>query len=115
MDKSARLVQESGVARKKTRKKRILDLPIRRRDFDLILAGAKTADYRERTFYWERRLEGRKYDEIRFRSGNAPGSPSMHVEFKRVDKLLFENFYEIQFGKILSTENCRRKRRKRIQ
>ncbi len=95
------------------RKKRILDLPIRRRDFDLIRAGAKTADFRERTDYWERRLEGRKYDEIRFRSGNAPGSPVMHVEFRRVDKLLFENFYEIQFGKILRAENCKRRRARR--
>jgi hypothetical protein len=100
------------VARRK--KKRILDLPINRKDFDLILAGAKTADYRERTGYWERRLEGRKYDEIRFRSGNAPGSPVMWVKYLRVDKLLFENFYEIQFGKILRLENCRRKRRRKV-
>ena len=93
---------------KKQLEKRILDLPIERFFFDQILAGTKTEEFRDRTEYWKTRLEGRDYDEIRFRAGYKPDSPKMFVEFRGVKILSDENSYAIQLGKILRLENCKK-------
>ena len=96
-----RLMAKSGGSKVKT-----LDLPIDRFFFDQILAGTKTEEFRDRTDYWKPRLEGRDYDEIRFRAGYKKDSPKMYVEFKGVKKPAFRKHYAIQLGKILRTENC---------
>ena len=41
----------------------------------------KRIEYRQQTRYWKKRLEGRKYDLIRFRNGYASKAPEMLVEF----------------------------------
>ena len=92
---------KSGGSKVKT-----LDLPIDRFFFDQILAGTKTEEFRDRTDYWKTRLEGRDYDEVRFRAGYQKDSPKMYVEFKGVKKPLFKKHCAIQLGKILRTENC---------
>ena len=88
--------------------KQILDLPIERVFFEQILAGTKTEEFRNRTEYWKKRLEGREYDEIRFRAGYNADSPKMYVEFKGVKKPFLRDYYAIQLGRILRTENCKK-------
>lgn len=90
----------------KTFCKNILDLPIKRLYFDQILTGSKTEEFRERTEYWKTRLEGREYDEIRFRAGYKSDSPKMYVEWKGLKKPLRGKYYAIQLGKVLKIENC---------
>jgi hypothetical protein len=91
---------------KKQSEKQILDLHIEQFFFDQILAGTKTEEFRDRTEYWKTRLEGREYDEIRFREGYKPDSPKMYVEWKGVKKPPLGKQYAIQLGKILRLENC---------
>ncbi|MEO1419445.1 MAG: ASCH domain-containing protein [Pseudomonadota bacterium] len=43
---------------------RTLTLPLRAEYFDAIVAGKKCEEYRLRTPFWQKRLEGRKYDQI---------------------------------------------------
>jgi len=83
--------------------KRILDLPIKRQFFDQILARTKTEEFRDLGEYWRAKLEGREYDEMRFRAGYKPDSPKMYAEFKGVKKL--KDCYAIQIGEILRVEN----------
>lgn len=98
---------ELSMAKAKAPDRRILDLPIKRVFFDRIRAGTKTEEFRDRTDFWKSRLEGREYDEIRFRAGYQSDSPIMYIEFKGVKKPPRENYYAIQLGKILRTENCK--------
>ena len=50
--------------------------------FAAIAAGTKKTEFRARTPYWQRRLEGRYYDVIQFRNGYATRAPVMLVEFR---------------------------------
>lgn len=43
---------------------RRLHLPLKAEYFDAIKAGVKTEEYRRRNPYWQKRLEGRVFDEI---------------------------------------------------
>ena len=60
----------------------ILHLTLYREYFAAIAAGEKTAEYRKATPYWKKRLEGRKYDLVKFRNGYARNAPEMLVEFR---------------------------------
>ena len=51
-----------------------------------IAAGTKRIEYRRRTPYWRRRLEGRRYDTIQFRNGYATKAPEMLVEWCGIRK-----------------------------
>ena len=42
--------------------KKILHLNLYRKYFDEIADGTKTTEYRDKTDYWKRRIEGKKYD-----------------------------------------------------
>jgi hypothetical protein len=59
-----------------------LHLNLRREYFAQIAAKTKHVEYRKRTQYWRKRLEGRKYDEIKFRNGYATRAPEMIVQFR---------------------------------
>ena len=61
--------------------KQILHLNLHRGFFAAIAAGTKRTEYRRRTPYWQRRLEGRKYDVKHFRNGYATKAPEMNVQF----------------------------------
>jgi hypothetical protein len=78
----------------------ILHLTIEREWFDDIVRGDKNEEYRDLKDYWKTRLEGRKYDIVRFRNGYATDAPEMDVEFLGVDKR--SDYYAIRLGKILS-------------
>jgi hypothetical protein len=62
----------------------MLHLNLHREFFADIVAGIKRIEYRKRTPYWRKRLEGRKYDVIKFRNGYATNAPEMLVEFRGV-------------------------------
>lgn len=80
-----------------------LQLNLHRRFFDEIAAGEKTTEWRDRTDYWARRLEGRDYDQINFRNGYAADAPEMVVEYRGVRKVTRggEPQYAISLGRIL--------------
>ncbi len=58
-----------------------LHLNLHRQFFSAIAAGTKKTEYRARTPYWRTRLEGRRYDVIKFRSGYATRAPEILAEF----------------------------------
>ncbi len=58
----------------------ILYLPLKAEYFDAIKAGTKPEEYRLRTPYWQRRLEGREYRAIEL----MKGYPAAHDEGRRL-------------------------------
>ena len=76
-----------------------LHLNLRREYFAQIAAKTKHVEYRERTSYWRKRLEGRKYDVIKFRNGYATRAPEMIVQFRALKKR--RGYYEILLGRVL--------------
>ena len=84
----------------------ILHLNIHREFFAQIAAKTKRFEYRERTPYWQKRLEGRKYSVVQFRNGYATKAPEMQVEFLDVKKIhkWGAPHYAIQLGRILTSK-----------
>lgn len=81
----------------------ILHLNLHREFFTEIADRRKRIEYRARTPYWRRRLEGRRYDAIQFRNGYATRAPVMLVEFlglRRYGKGR-SAYYAIRLGRIL--------------
>ena len=76
---------------------KILHLNLYRKYFDAIVNGTKTIEYRDKTDYWKKRIEGREYDIIKFRNGYAKDAPTMLVEYNGYD---ITDRYEIKLGKI---------------
>jgi hypothetical protein len=84
--------------------KKILHLNLYRKYFDAIANGTKVFEYRDKTDYWRRRLEGREYDIIKFRNGYAKDAPTMLVEYEGYDVGFTgkcEEKYMINLGKII--------------
>jgi ASC-1-like (ASCH) protein len=81
----------------------ILHLNLHRKFFDAIARGEKPIEYRDRTAYWRKRLEGRKYDAILFRNGYATDAPEMLVEFRGLRRYGRgrDAYYAIRLGRIL--------------
>ena len=59
----------------------VLHLNLHREFFAAIAARTKKTEYRSRTPYWRTRLEGRRYDVIKFRNGYDTRAPELLVEF----------------------------------
>jgi len=68
--------------------KKILYLTLKKQWFDMILSGEKQEEYRQIKPYWEKRLDGKKFDIVRFRNGYHPDCPEMDVELIGVYKSL---------------------------
>jgi ASC-1-like (ASCH) protein len=85
-------------------KTRILHLNLHREFFAAVAAGKKRIEYRRRTAYWRRRLEGRQYDVIQFRNGYATLAPVMVVEFCGLRRygIARAGYYAIRLGRVLS-------------
>jgi hypothetical protein len=85
----------------------ILHLNLHRRFFPEIALKKKTIEYRERTSYWRKRLEGRSYDFIKFRNGYATNAPEMLVEFRGLRRYGKgrQAYYAIRLGRILRIRN----------
>jgi hypothetical protein len=86
----------------------ILHLTLHRRWFADIASGEKKIEYRERKPYWKTRLQGRRYDIIKFRNGYSKNAPEIMVEFRGVRKA--PKKYEILLGRILSLKRWPPKR-----
>ncbi len=86
---------------------KILSLNVYRKYFDQIYNKTKTTEYRDVTPYWSKRLEGRKYDAVKFRNGYAKIAPEMLVEIKCIGKVTFQttSTYAIDLGDILKVDN----------
>lgn len=83
---------------------RILHLTLHKKWFDLIASGEKKIEYREMKPYWEKRLEGKEFDEVHFRNGYAKDAPFMRVQWLGLEK--YHNFdgklcYGILLGDVL--------------
>ena len=76
---------------------KILHLNLYRKYFDAIVNGTKTIEYRDKTDYWKKRIEGREYDIIKFRNGYAKNAPTMLVEYKGYN---IGKEYELKLGKV---------------
>jgi hypothetical protein len=81
----------------------IFHLNLHREFFAQIAAGTKRTEYRDRTPYRRRRLEGRHCDVNQFRNGYATKAPVMVVEFLGVRKYGSGRTgkYAIRLGRIL--------------
>lgn len=85
---------------------KILHLNLYRKYFDAIANKIKLFEYRQKTDYWKKRIEGRKYDTIKFRNGYAKDAPTMLVEYKGYTEVIRTGKdvgveYEIKLGKII--------------
>ncbi len=87
----------------------VLHLNLHREYFAAIVAGTKRIEYRDRTPYWQRRLEGRKYDVIQFRNGYATRAPVMVVEFLGLRRYGqgSAGYYAIRLGRVLTIKRWR--------
>src|SRR6476620_658631 len=94
-------------------KRSILHLNLKREFFDDIAARKKRTEYRSRTFYWRRRIEGRDYDVICFRNGYSKKSPEMLVQFLGVSRVGKgrKSEYAIRLGRILKKKRWNEKGR----
>ena len=63
---------------------KILHLTLKKKWFDMIASGEKKEEYREVKPYWNKRLDGKEFDAIKFRNGYAKDSPEMLVELKYI-------------------------------
>jgi hypothetical protein len=99
--------------KKDTKHTKVLDLVLKGEWFKMIASEEKKEEYREITPYWDRRLDGRSYDVVRFRWGYETKSPKIWVECKGIQKGGIGNpkwgwdgeCYIIKLGNILKTEN----------
>ena len=82
--------------------KKILHLTLMKRWFDEIASGQKKIEYRDKKPYWEKRLEGKVFDEIHFKNGYAKDAPFMRVEWKGC---VLKEEYEIKLGRVLEIKN----------
>lgn len=80
-----------------------LSLVLRKQWFDLIARREKKIEYRERTPYWESRLEGKRFKTILFRNGYATKAPEMLVEYKGLRRYgrRGRGKYAIRLGRVL--------------
>lgn len=88
----------------------VLHLNLHREWFAAVAARKKQIEYRDRTDYWRRRLEGRKYDVIQFRNGYATNAPEMLVEFRGLRRYGKgrSGYYAIRLGRILKIKRWRK-------
>lgn len=77
----------------------ILHLTIKGIFFDRIASGAKWLEYRDDKPYWNKRLDGKHFDEVHFRNGYSRSAPFMRVECQGIRH--GDGFYEIHLGEVL--------------
>lgn len=90
----------------------LLHLILFREPFAKIAAGEKRIEYRQRTAFWRKRLEGRQYDIVHFRNGYAKDAPEMLVEFIGVRRYGRgrDARYAIRLGRVLKIKRWKRRK-----
>jgi hypothetical protein len=83
---------------------------LHRKFFAAIAAGTKRIEYRKRAPYWRKRLEGRKYNVIKFRNGYAANAPEMVVQFRGPHRYGNgrNSYYAIRLRRILRIKRWKR-------
>ncbi len=91
---------------------------LKKKWFDMILAGIKTEEYRKMSDYWRKRLKGiNEYKNVilHFRNGYSPKSRVMITEFLGMNTDqgnsdwgwdANEYYYVLKIGKIIKKERC---------
>jgi len=64
----------------------ILHLTLKKKWFDMILAGEKKEEYREIKSYWAKRLFSKQYNTILFRNGYKKNCPQFLINFTYLTK-----------------------------
>lgn len=88
---------------------KILHLTLKKKWFDLIASGKKTAEYREFKTYWIQRLMRygiiQEFEVIHFRNGYKKDSPFMRACCRDIAIDKAENRFVINLGEILEIRN----------
>ncbi len=98
-----------------------LELTLKKKWFDMILAGIKLEEYREVKTFWKSRLMNdfgtfRDYSFVRFKNGYASNAPEITLEWlgTKLGEAVPEwsdnwqgECFVISLGKILSTKNIK--------
>lgn len=81
-------------------------MTLHRKWFDQIAAGQKIEEYRTVKPYWKARIEGKEYDEIRFRNGYSKNAPFIRIEYKgwKFSTRNGKQVYALQLGSLLQIE-----------
>jgi signal peptidase I len=89
----------------------ILHLSLERDWFDEIAQGTKRIEYRKYKPYWTTRLEGRKYDVVKFRNGYGRNVPEMLVEYRGLTRANRSPNadYVIKLGRVLELKRWQAK------
>ena len=93
---------------------RVLHLTLKKKWFDMIASGEKRDEYREIKPHWDKRLNGREYDVVKFRNGYRTDSKAMTVELLNIVTGIGsaqwgaperQEVYILRLGKILTPHN----------
>ena len=93
---------------------KILHLTLKKKWFDMILAGHKWEEYREIKPYWDKRFIGRVYDIVRFKNGYGKDVPTIDLEWKGCHKgygmqkhgaPVGKEVYVITLGRLMESSN----------
>ena len=86
------------------KRRNVLHLNLHREFFAQIADGTKRTEYRARSPYWRRRLEGRQYDLIQFRNGYATRAPEMQVQYLGLRQTQRNGLacFAIRLGRVIS-------------
>ena len=89
--------------------KKILHLNLHREWFDKIASGEKTEEYRALVPHWQKRLDGKTFDEVHFRNGYRVDAPFMRVECLGITTGEWEGqpCYVIKLGKVVDLRGLR--------
>lgn len=79
---------------------KILHLTLKKKWFDQIAEGIKKVEFRQIKPYWQKRIEGRQYDEIHFRNGYQKNAPFMRVKYLGYC-IKNDGLYALKLGNIL--------------
>ena len=86
---------------------KILHLNLYRKYFDRIAEGKKTIEYRDKTDYWKKRIDGKNYTHIKFQLAYSKNPPTMLVEVLNRNIVDYKGVksYAFNLGKIIEVNN----------
>jgi hypothetical protein len=103
MSKTSNVKEKRQLRVQRMVRRQFLNLTLHKVWFDKIASGEKTEEYRTQTPHWQKRLEGKFYEEIHFRNGYNKDAPQMRVECLGITTGEWEcqPCYVLKLGKII--------------